>query len=59
MRMIMIIATIMIFTSCTVSRYSYAPAKITTYKGRIKIDLLEKLKPMPDTTVYGIYIKKN
>lgn len=50
---------LLLLSSCTVTtRYGYAPCKITHYKGSIHVQPTGKVKPMPDTTVYGYIIKR-
>jgi hypothetical protein len=51
---------VMLFSCAAVRQpqISYAPAKITVYKGKVIVQPTEKFKPMPDTTVDGYIIRK-
>lgn len=48
----------MLLASCKATEYGIAAAKITHKNGKLDIELMERLKPMPDTTVQAIIIKK-
>jgi len=55
----MILASVLIWvTSCRTYRVEYAEAKITVYKGKVKVEPITNFKPMPDTTVKGYLIRK-
>lgn len=55
---LIILCSCLALFACTAPAYVYAPAKITTHKGKLHIQPTSKFKPMPDTTVYGFIIKR-
>lgn len=58
-RHLSVIVLLSFLTSCAPSgKYGYAPARITVYKGKIDIQVKEKFKPLPDTTIEAVIIKR-
>ena len=44
--------------ACSPSRVMYAPAKITVQGGRVHIQPKDKFRPMPDTTIDAVIIRR-
>ncbi len=49
---------ILLFSSCQSVKYVYAKAMFTSKEGKIKVEVLEPFKPVPDTTVIGTVIRR-
>lgn len=50
---------ILTLASCrTAPSFMYAPAKITVQGNKLHIQILQKFKPMPDTTMHGLLIQR-
>ncbi len=50
--------TLILFTSCSQPRFAVAKAKFTINGGRIKIEPLERYKPIGDTVIIVNVIKR-